>query len=93
MRLTYDEIIQQKNFYRNSYRRLIKLLVFSLCLNALMALLCFYFKMTEPESDYYASHPFGVVKLTGRATANFGSQPLLAPDPPEEAGQKILEVD
>jgi hypothetical protein len=93
MRLTYTEIISHKNFYRNNYRKLIIALLVSLGLNALLALLCFYFKITETEPSYFASNPYGIVQLQPREYANETRQSLLAPDPPEEAGEKSLSVN
>jgi len=92
MRNTFEEIINRKNFYRNNFRVLSTVLFASLVLNAILTLCCFYFKMTEPEAEYYASHPFGVMKLQAREQANYTNTPLLAPDPPEEAGAKRLLV-
>lgn len=93
MRLTNQEIIGSKGFYRDNFRKLKTVLAISLLLNALLTMLCFYFKMTEAEPMYYASNPFGIIKLQAYETANVNDQPLLAPDPPEEAGEKRLSLD
>lgn len=88
---TLRAIKQRKGFYRNSYRRAVVMLIFSLLINIGLIGGIYYKLITIPERDYYATSGIKPpIKLTAMATPNYSSKYLLAPDPVNSEESKPL---
>lgn len=86
-RHTIDDIKLLKNYYRDKYRLMVKLNLYSLIVTICLTLGLFYMEVTRPPSQYFASNSAGagfISELTSRATPNSAAKALLKPDPPEE---------
>ena len=82
---TYEEVTQQKHFYRNAYRRASTALLVSCTITVLLSFSIYFTVASEREPVYYASQSAGLIRpLTPLDEPNTSSQALLAPDPPEE---------
>jgi intracellular multiplication protein IcmL len=65
------EVVQmRKNFYRDSYRRVVSVLLFMIIANAILALIIYYMATHQPEPKYFAT------SADGRITPLY---PLTAP--------------
>src|SRR5574337_169130 len=93
-RLTFDEIKQSKNFYRDNYYRVLKALLISIGAILFLLVAIAYVTLTQPAQRYYATNSVGFIDLlTPRSTPNMSSQALLPPDPPPEAVIKSMNFD
>ena len=84
-REAWNVIKQTKEFHVTWYRRGVKLLAVSMCLNLVLFLLCVFLATRELKHDYYASD--GVrfpIELTPLDKPNTTSTHLLPPDPVSE---------
>lgn len=82
---TYQEIMRQKHFYRNAYRKCLSALVVSCLLMAGLSFGLYYLTISEPVPNFYASQSAGLLtQIQGLDEANPASTALLAPDPVEE---------
>ena len=94
MRLTREQALRSRNFYRNLYRAFVKWLWFSLACNVVLTFLLFYLILRLPEPRYYATNSAGagfINKLRPMVKPNLRKGPLLKPDPPEE--MRVKKVD
>ncbi|MEM1243237.1 MAG: hypothetical protein AAGG80_00280 [Pseudomonadota bacterium] len=56
---TIDEVKSHKHFYRDNFRRGVKLLFWLLILMLVLIVVTFYLFTTWPEADYYATSTDG----------------------------------
>ncbi|GAB4222685.1 MAG: hypothetical protein Tsb005_15350 [Gammaproteobacteria bacterium] len=96
-RETYWEIKARKFFYRDYYRRLIRILLVSLVIILLLVVAIVYNILTRPEIIFYATNSEGfVIELNPLDQPNQSPNYLLEPDPPGiEAveGQKDMTLN
>lgn len=82
---TYQEIMTQKNFSRNAYRRSATALMVSCVIMMILTFAIYYLVIVESDPAYYASQSAGfLTPLRAMSEPNASNQGLLAPDPPEE---------
>ncbi len=87
-------IKQQKNFYRNYYRRFVVASFGSMVLSLLLCAAIFYQYLSRPIVTFYASNTAGfITSLTALSEPNQANQYLLAPDLPEEMTLRELNVE
>ena len=94
-RVTIDDILSQKFFYRDNLRRAAVGLLFSIVVNAALLGGIFFELVTKKESKFYASNAAGagfILELSPMAQPNMSDQALLPPDPPEEVEIKTLDL-
>lgn len=90
-RSVWAQIKLSKNFNVNVYRRGLSFLIVALLISVLITVLIAYIYLNEPERDYYATSGVAPpIKLQSMPTPNMSSQPLLAPDPPTDDGQRVI---
>ena len=92
-RLDLNDVKQRKNYYRDSYRRVAKMLFFSLCLNAVVVTGIVYKKLSEAPPRFYATNAAGsgfITPLKPLDKPNMTSQALLAADPPTEGKKQPI---
>lgn len=84
--LKFENKKNMRYFYVYNYRRVLKLLLFSLILNVLLFVLISYVYFNEPPPDYYSTNgATNPVLLRSITTPNYSSQPLLPDDIPADA--------
>lgn len=77
----WEQIKSSKRFYVNTYRKLIRLLLFSVTLNIVLFLVVAHIYLNRPTPAFYStSGSTPPVLLTPRDTPNESSTPLLASD-------------
>lgn len=84
-KLSLDEVKAQKNFYRDYYRGVVVVLLFSLVLSFILVIVIIYSYLTQSLPAFYATD--GVkspIQLTPLEQPNMSETYLLPPDPPEE---------
>ena len=83
-----DDIKTRKNFYRNLFRRSVKLTLIMGVLGISQAAMIFYLYITRPDPDYYSTSGVAApMQLTAMQTPNFRSEFLLQPDLPDEMSE------
>jgi intracellular multiplication protein IcmM len=83
-----DDVKTRKNFYRNLFRRSVKLTLIMGVLAITQAALIFFLYITRPEPDYYSTSGVAApMSLTAMNAPNMRSEPLLQPDLPDEMSQ------
>lgn len=88
---TLRAIRQRKGFYRNSYRRAVVMMIFSLLLNIGLIGGIYYKLVTMPERDFYATSGIKPpIELKAMATPNYSSKYLLAPAPVDSEESKPI---
>jgi intracellular multiplication protein IcmM len=88
---TWNNIKHSKSFYVIVYRRALKLALILLILNLLLLLGIIYKYFHTPEPNFYAtSGVLPPVQLTPRALPNNSSEPLLANEPENKEGKKLI---
>lgn len=90
-KLSFSEIQQLKNYFRDTFRRLIVVLLVSLAIQWLLVVAIFYEVVTMPAPDFYATNSAGfITTLNALPQVNATSEYLLKPDPAEEIEIKRL---
>lgn len=85
-RLTLEEIKQSKNFYRDHFRRLVRVLLGSIFVILFLLMVLAYVVLNRSEPHYNATNSVGFIdRLTPLSQPNMSSQALLPPDPPSES--------
>lgn len=95
MKLTLEQSMGRRNFYRDLYRKFIKWLWLSLALNVILAVVLFFYVLQIPEPKYYATNSTGagfVMSLRSLTAPNRSTKALLKPDPPEEVQVKKVRI-
>lgn len=72
-------------FYVTSYRKVIKILFWSICLNFILLALISYVYLKQPNVLYYGSNGItNPIELTPLNKPNYSSKSLLSDDIPED---------
>jgi intracellular multiplication protein IcmM len=80
-----------KRFYIVTYRRAITVLFFSIAANVGLGVIFYFIYFAQPDPEYYSTNGItSPVKLTPLDGANNTSSPLLASDPENEEGTKVI---
>lgn len=73
-----ETIKHRKNFYRDCYRRALKVLYFSFLVVIILLLLLIFFGANRPEPSYYATSMNGkITQLKPLSEPNYGSKYLI----------------
>ena len=87
-----NEVIAKKTFYRDNYRRGLKMLFFSLLVTLFLLGSIFYKIDNSPEPDFYATNGISApLRLKALEQPNEQSRFLLEPDPSDD--MKINKED
>lgn len=93
-RLTLDEVKQSKNFYRDNYHRVLKVLGISILIILFLLVMVAYVMFNRPPQRYYATNSVGFIDLLApRMQPNMSAEALLPPDPPTEMVIKNMNFD
>ncbi len=85
VRKSIESIIHSKNFYRDNFRKVTKLLLISLLISVCLLVGIYFLIISRGEEEYYATN--GVtppVLLQARDEPNMSSEPLIASDHQDE---------
>ncbi len=80
-----------KTFYRNSFRKIITLLIVSLFINGLLAFGIYNKLITEKTPDYYATSGITApTELQVYDKPNYSSEAILRPDPTLDGEEAMM---
>jgi intracellular multiplication protein IcmL len=72
-----EQAKERKNFYRDSFRKVVTILLIMILINILLSLAIYYYVTHRPEPNYFATSE------TGEITSVY---PVVAPVAPNAAG-------
>lgn len=91
-KLSFDEVKAQKNFYRDNYRRVITVLLFSFILSLILVVVIIYIYLTQSEPFFYATDGVKApIQVAPLQHPNMSANYLLPPDPPDESVEQKME--
>ena len=83
--LKYERYKTERYFYVSVYRKIIKLMIFSVILNVIIFALASYIFFNQKPPEYYGTNgAMNPVLLTAIKTPNYSSVPLLPDDIPAD---------
>lgn len=88
---TWNLIKQSKRFYVSTYHWVLNTLILSICINAVIGFLIYYFYFHQNHPDFYAtSGVTAPIQLIPMDAPNNGSVALLPNDPDNENDVKAI---
>lgn len=93
-RFFINEVKQQKNFYRNNFRRVVNSLFWTMLFMLVLVVSVIFKVLVVPDASFYATNSASFITLlTPLDAPNMSSEALLAPDPPSATETTPKTVD